>query len=94
MGNTSSAKLDEVREKLLDGDRSKEAALNLLTLENADKRSDVLLDRFVRDHSLLSSADKQELQTYLQVYAYEMSRQYDPNRHKNLSGVCCQAMII
>ncbi|MBU9823898.1 hemagglutinin repeat-containing protein, partial [Rahnella perminowiae] len=84
LGNTSSSKLDEARAKLLDGDRSKEAALNLLTLENADKRSDVLLDRFVRDPSLLSAADNQELQTYLQVYAYEMSREYGPDMAQEL----------
>jgi len=84
LGNTSSEKLDGARDKLLSGDKSKEAALNLLTLENADKRSDVLLDRFVRDPSLLSSADKQELQTYLQVYAYEMSREYGTDMAQEL----------
>ncbi|MBT0731127.1 hypothetical protein [Rosenbergiella nectarea] len=84
MGNTSSEKLDEARDKLLSGDRSKQAALNLLTLENADKRSDVLLDRFVRDPSLLSPADKQELQTYLQVYAYEMSQEYGSDMAQEL----------
>ncbi|WP_455813240.1 hemagglutinin repeat-containing protein [Pseudomonas graminis] len=84
LGNTSSTKLDEARAKLLDGDRSKEAALNLLTLENADKRSDALLRQFVRDPSLLSAADKQELQTYLQVYAYEMSREYGPDMAQEL----------
>ncbi|WP_380181031.1 VENN motif pre-toxin domain-containing protein [Kalamiella sp. sgz302252] len=72
LGDTSSERLEAARQKLLAGDRSKKAARDLLNLESTDERSDVLLERYKRDPSLLSTEEKAELQTYLQVYAYEM----------------------
>ena len=40
MGNTSSAKSDKAVEKIKNGDKSLAAANELITRENADKRSD------------------------------------------------------
>ncbi|MEA5674295.1 EndoU domain-containing protein [Pseudomonas sp. MH2] len=48
-----------------------DAARDLVNLEDADQRSDKLLQLYKRDPSLLSQDDKVELAAYLQVYAFE-----------------------
>ncbi|WP_241964867.1 hypothetical protein [Tatumella ptyseos] len=59
-------------QKIQQGDKSLAAANELIKLENADKRSDALVDKFTRDPSQMSSAE----QGYLRVYAAEMEKEY------------------
>lgn len=72
LGATSSDKLDKAIAKIKQGDKSPEAANDLIKLENADKRSDALMDQFRRDPSSLSDSEKIELNSYVRVYAAEM----------------------
>ncbi|MFP1878551.1 hemagglutinin repeat-containing protein [Lonsdalea quercina] len=76
LGATSSDKLDKAVEKIKNGDKSLATANELIKLENADKRSDALVDKFTRDPSQMSSAEQAELAGYLRVYASEMEREY------------------
>jgi len=78
LGNTSSAKLDKAVEKIKQGDKSLAAANELIKLENADKRSDALVDKFTRNPSQMSSTERAELAGYLRVYASEMEKEYGP----------------
>ncbi|WP_328286255.1 hemagglutinin repeat-containing protein [Pectobacterium odoriferum] len=72
LGATSSDKLDKAVEKIKNGDKTLATANELIKLENADKRSDALVDKFTRDPSQMSSAEQAELAGYLRVYASEM----------------------
>jgi len=74
LGATSSDKLDKAIAKIKQGDKSPEAANDLIKLENADKRSDALMDKFRRDPSSLSDSEKIELNSYVRVYAAEMQK--------------------
>nr|WP_324130466.1 VENN motif pre-toxin domain-containing protein [Erwinia psidii] len=76
LGATSSDKLDKAVEKIRQGDKSLAAANELIKLENADKRSDALVDKFTRDPSQMSSTEQAELAGYLRVYASEMEKEY------------------
>ncbi|MFP1909055.1 VENN motif pre-toxin domain-containing protein [Lonsdalea quercina] len=76
LGATSSDKLDKAVEKIKNGDKSLATANELIKLENADKRSDALVDKFTRDPSQMSSAEQAELAGYLRVYASEMEREH------------------
>ncbi|MDY4366166.1 hemagglutinin repeat-containing protein [Pectobacterium brasiliense] len=76
LGATSSDKLDEAVEKIKNGDKTLATANELIKLENADKRSDALVDKFTRDPSQMSSAEQAELAGYLRVYASEMEKGY------------------
>ncbi|MFC0226176.1 hemagglutinin repeat-containing protein, partial [Serratia aquatilis] len=73
---TSSNKLDKAVEKIMQGDKSLAAANDLLTLANADKRSDALVSKFTKDPSQMSSTERAELAGYLRVYASEMEKTY------------------
>nr|WP_010287154.1 VENN motif pre-toxin domain-containing protein [Pectobacterium brasiliense] len=74
LGATSSDKLDKAVEKIKNGDKTLATANELIKLENADKRSDALVDKFTRDPSQMSSAEQAELAGYLRVYASEMEK--------------------
>ncbi|POD95356.1 hypothetical protein BV925_03415 [Pectobacterium odoriferum] len=79
LGATSSDKLDKAVEKIKNGDKTLATANELIKLENADKRSDALVDKFTRDPSQMSSAEQAEqaeLAGYLRVYASEMEKEY------------------
>ncbi len=78
LGTTSSDKLDKAVEKIKNGDKTLATANELIKLENADKRSDALVDKFTRDPSQMSSAEQAELAGYLRVYAAEMEKEYGP----------------
>ncbi|MFC0228905.1 hypothetical protein [Serratia aquatilis] len=76
LGATSSNKLDKAVEKIMQGDKSLAAANDLLTLANADKRSDALVSKFTKDPSQMRSTERAELAGYLRVYASEMEKTY------------------
>ncbi|WP_232351056.1 hypothetical protein [Edwardsiella ictaluri] len=76
LGATSSDKLDKIIEKIQDGDKTLATAKELLQLENADKRSDILIAKFVSDPTQLNSAERSELAGYLRIYAAEMETEY------------------
>lgn len=76
LGATSSDKLDKAVEKIKNGDKSLAAANELITLENADKRSDALVSKFTKDPSQMSSTERAELAGYQRVYAAEMEKKY------------------
>ncbi|ARU96232.1 hypothetical protein A7K99_15125 [Tatumella citrea] len=78
LSNTDSDKLAKAIEKIKQGDKSLAAANELIKLENADKRSDALVDKFTRDPSQISSTERAELAGYLRVYASEMEKEYGP----------------
>ena len=78
LGATSSDKLAKAVDKIKNGDRSLKTANELISIENADKRSDVLMDKFRRDPSSLSVSEQTELNTYVRVYAAEMQSVYGP----------------
>ncbi|MCT4716623.1 hemagglutinin repeat-containing protein [Enterobacteriaceae bacterium H18W14] len=78
LGATSSDKLDKAVEKIKQGDKSLSTANELITLENADKRSDVLVSKFTKDPSQMTSTERAELAGYLRVYAAEMEKEYGP----------------
>ncbi len=84
LGATSSDKLDKAIEKIKQGDRSLAAANDVIKLENADKRSDALMDKFRRDPSSLSESERTELSTYVRVYAAEMQNIYGADRAKEM----------
>ncbi|MEI7409519.1 hemagglutinin repeat-containing protein [Pectobacterium aroidearum] len=76
LGATSSDKLDKAVEKIKNGDKTLATANELIKLENADKRSDALVDKFTKDPSQMGSAEQAELAGYLRVYASEMEKEY------------------
>ncbi|EXU74079.1 adhesin/hemagglutinin [Erwinia mallotivora] len=78
LSNTDSDKLDKAVEKIKQGDKSLAAANELITLENADKRSDALVSKFTKDPSQMSSTERAELAGYLRIYAAEMEKEYGP----------------
>ncbi|RAY85181.1 Contact-dependent inhibition of growth factor CdiA [Enterobacter cloacae] len=84
LGAISSDKLDKAIEKIKQGDRSLAAANDVIKLENADKRSDALMDKFRRDPSSLSESERTELSTYVRVYAAEMQNIYGADRAKEM----------
>ncbi|WP_346735389.1 VENN motif pre-toxin domain-containing protein [Edwardsiella anguillarum] len=76
LGTKSSSKLDKIIEKIQHGDKTLATAKELLQLENADKRSDILIAKFVSDPTQLNSAERSELAGYLRIYAAEMETEY------------------
>ncbi len=48
----------------------------LITLENADVRSDALVFKFIHNPSQMNSNERAELAGYLRVYAAEMEKEY------------------
>ncbi|WP_392414799.1 hemagglutinin repeat-containing protein [Edwardsiella piscicida] len=76
LGTKSSSKLDNIIEKIQHGDKTLATAKELLQLENADKRSDMLIAKFVSDPTQLNSAERSELAGYLRIYAAEMETEY------------------
>ncbi|WP_247595476.1 hemagglutinin repeat-containing protein [Brenneria roseae] len=76
LGATSSDKLDKAVEKIKNGDKTLATANELIKLENADKRSDALVDKFTRDPSKMGESEQAELAGYLRVYASEMEKEY------------------
>ncbi|MGR3863914.1 hemagglutinin repeat-containing protein, partial [Edwardsiella anguillarum] len=57
LGATSSDKLEKVIEKIKNGDKTLAIANDLIKLENADKRSDALISKYLKDPSQMSSAE-------------------------------------
>ncbi|RMU70628.1 Filamentous hemagglutinin, intein-containing [Pseudomonas syringae pv. apii] len=55
-------------------DQGIEAARKLVSLEKSDQRSNNLLDAYKANPESLTKADLSELQAYLQVYAYELTK--------------------
>ncbi|ARD39358.1 hemagglutinin [Edwardsiella ictaluri] len=76
LGATSSDKLETVIEKIKNGDKTLATANDLIKLENADKRSDALISKYLKDPSQMSSAEQAELAAYLRIYASEMEKEY------------------
>jgi len=48
----------------------------MITLENADARSDALVSKFSNDPSQMNSTERTELAGYLRVYAAEIEKEY------------------
>ena len=94
LGATSSDKLDKAVEKIKNGDKSLAAANELITLENADKRSDATVSKFTKDPSQMSSTERAELAGYQRVYAAEMEKKYGSAVSQELVKDCCQAVTI
>ncbi|AJZ91951.1 hypothetical protein VW41_12345 [Klebsiella michiganensis] len=63
-------------EKIKNGDKTLATASELIKLENADKISDELVDKFTRDPSQMSSTERAELAAYVRFYASEMEKEY------------------
>lgn len=63
-------------EKIRQGDKSLVTANELIKLENADKRSDALVSKFIRELSQMTGTERAELSGYLRVYAAEMQKEY------------------
>ncbi|ACZ78806.1 conserved hypothetical protein [Dickeya parazeae Ech586] len=82
LGKTSSDKLFAAIEKIKAGDKSLATANELIKMENADQRSEVLLDKFKHDPSSLSESEQIELNAYVRVYASEMESAYGPDEAK------------
>ncbi|QPR28181.1 DUF637 domain-containing protein [Edwardsiella hoshinae] len=78
LGATSSDKLDKAVEKIMNGDKSLATANELIKLENADKRSDALVSKFIKDPAQLTRSERAELAGYLRIYASEMEKEYGP----------------
>ncbi|MGR3755584.1 MULTISPECIES: hypothetical protein [Edwardsiella] len=76
LGETSSDKFEKVIEKIKNGDKTLATANDLIKQENADKRSDALISKYLKDPSQMSSAEQAELATYLRIYASEMEKEY------------------
>ncbi|STP84388.1 Possible hemagglutinin (DUF638) [Edwardsiella ictaluri] len=76
LGATSSDKLETVIEKIKNGDKTLATANDLIKLENADKRGDALISKYLKDPSQMSSAEQAELAAYLRIYAGEMEKEY------------------
>ncbi|WP_232923853.1 DUF637 domain-containing protein, partial [Pseudomonas syringae] len=55
-------------------DQGIDAARKLVSLEKSDQRSNNLLDAYRTNPESLTKADLSELQAYLQVYAYELTK--------------------
>ncbi|MFW3168016.1 DUF637 domain-containing protein [Pseudomonas syringae pv. syringae] len=55
-------------------DQGIDAARKLVSLEKSDQRSNNLLDAYKTNPESLTKADLSELQAYLQVYAYELTK--------------------
>ena len=56
----------------------------LMQLEKSDQYSDVLLGKYTTKPESLTTAELNDLATYLHVYAYEQTRQYGADVSKNL----------
>jgi len=82
--NTDSDRLDKAVEKIKQGDRSLATANDMIKLENANKHSDALMDKFRRDPSSLSESERTELNTYVRVYAAEMQSVYGADKAKQM----------
>ncbi|WP_416260659.1 hypothetical protein [Gibbsiella quercinecans] len=76
LSSTSSAKRDELAEKVKKGDKTLQTAKEFLELENADQRSDALVALFNSDPAAMTAGEKVELASYLRIYAAEMQAQY------------------
>jgi len=76
LGSTSSDKLDKAIEKIKKGNTSLATVSELITLENADARSDALVSKFSKDPSQMNSTERAELAGYLRVYAAEIEKEY------------------
>ncbi|MEN4547977.1 hemagglutinin repeat-containing protein [Pantoea agglomerans] len=84
LGATSSEKLDKAVEKIKAGDKSLATAKDLINIENANKRSDALMDKFRHDPTSLSDAERIELNSYVRVYATEMQSVYGSKKGQEM----------
>jgi filamentous hemagglutinin len=84
LGATSSEKLDKAVEKIKAGDKSLATAKDLINIENADKRSDALMDKFRHDPTSLSDSERIELNSYVRVYATEMQSVYGSKKGQEM----------
>lgn len=84
LGETSSEKLDKAVEKIKAGDKSLATAKDLINIENADKRSDALMDKFRHDPTSLSDSERIELNSYVRVYATEMQSVYGSKKEQEM----------
>ncbi|MEH0876059.1 hemagglutinin repeat-containing protein [Pectobacterium cacticida] len=76
LSTMSSTKRDELAEKVKQGDKTLKTAKEFLELENADKRSDALVALFNKDPGIMTAAERNELASYLRIYAADMQVQY------------------
>ncbi|MDA6076139.1 hypothetical protein O0544_02420 [Edwardsiella anguillarum] len=93
LGETSSDKFEKVIEKIKNGDKTLATANDLIKQENADKRSDALISKYLKDPSQMSSAEQAELATYLRIYASEMEKEYGQAVSRNWLRGCCLGKI-
>ena len=84
LGATSSEKLDKAVEKIKAGDKSLATAKDLINIENANKRSDALMDKFRHDPTSLSDSERIELNSYVRVYATEMQSVYGSKKGQEM----------
>lgn len=84
LGATSSEKLDKAVEKIKAGDKSLATAKDLINLENADKRSDALMDKFRHDPTSLSGSERIELNSYVRIFATEMQSVYGSKKGQEM----------
>ncbi|WP_255557338.1 VENN motif pre-toxin domain-containing protein, partial [Sodalis sp. dw_96] len=72
LSTPSATKRDELADKIIQGDMTLQTAKEYLQLENADKRSDALVAQFKKDPTAMTSDERNELNSYLRIYAAEM----------------------
>ncbi|MDJ0038556.1 VENN motif pre-toxin domain-containing protein, partial [Pantoea allii] len=84
LGKTSSDKLFDAIDKIKAGDKSLATANELIKMENADQRSEMLLDKFKHDPSSLLESEQIELNAYVRVYAAEMESAHGPDEAKRM----------
>ncbi|MGY3857836.1 VENN motif pre-toxin domain-containing protein [Aeromonas intestinalis] len=72
LSSKSSERRDVLADKVLSGDRSLTTAREFLALENADRRSEALLAKYVIDQKSMTATEIAELTSYLKIYASEM----------------------
>ncbi|WP_413721402.1 hemagglutinin repeat-containing protein [Sodalis sp. RH24] len=76
LSTPSATKRDELAEKIINGDKTLQTAKEFLQLENADKRSDALVSQFKKDPAAMTADERNELNSYIRLYAADMQTQH------------------
>ncbi|TCL05031.1 hypothetical protein [Sodalis ligni] len=76
LSTPSATKRDELAEKIINGDKTLQTAKEFLALDNADKRSDALVSQFKKDPAAMTADERNELNSYIRLYAADMQTQH------------------
>ncbi|WP_413721398.1 VENN motif pre-toxin domain-containing protein [Sodalis sp. RH24] len=76
LSTPSATKREELAEKIIEGDKTLQTAKEYLALENADKRSDALVSQFKKDPAAMTADERNELKSYIRLYAADMQTQH------------------